>query len=173
MAAQPPLAELLRKVFAGDPLSAEDENLLRQIARRIIGLPDSVVNSTGTYMTHWPGAPEEELYWCMLMEDHPGISVPGDLKCFDILVGTYCEDSCCHLFDCDSTDYEVGLDFHYGAVEPGAIACGWFKRLPCPWTDSNYIYHVVSLFCVENPPCSNYGLTDGECPTVGEDPCGA
>lgn len=122
---------------------------------------------------------EEELYWCMLMQDHPGRGV-----CFDILVGKWCEREYKHRFDCDGggygANYEKAIDWHYtesvgGSIpEPAKYAQGWFKRMPAAWTDSGYVYVVVSLDCESDGVCApNHALP---CTKEGEygdgDPCG-
>lgn len=116
-------------------------------------------------------APASELFWCMLMEDHPG---PG--VCFDILIGTWCWEEYKFRFDCDApaSDYEVGIDRHYtesagGMIpEPAKYAQGWFKRMPAKWTDSGCVYVVVSLDCDSDGLCT----PDHDLPCeTGTDPC--
>lgn len=170
-----PLANLLSRVQSGDPLNVAEENILRYLASREIDLVNAISDSRGIRQA-FPPVPsaEGELYWGMLMESHPGISVPGSLKCFSIILAVYCEDEGADRFDCSTpaSEYEVAVDFHYGAPQPGSITVGWFKKRPFKWATSGFIYHVVSLGCSTNPPCSNYGLSGGECPDQSTDPCG-
>jgi hypothetical protein len=111
---------------------------------------------------------DDELYWCMLMEAHPGQNT-----CFDIIVGTWCPAEHKFRFDCDTleTDYETGIDFHYGVPYPTeAGARGWFKRMESTWTDSGYIYVCVSLDCESPGTCSTED-EDLPCLTPETDPC--
>jgi len=119
----------------------------------------------------------DRLYWCMLMEDHP-----GRYTCFDILIGQWCEEEYRFRFDCDaaSATYEVGVDLHHtvsagGQIpEPEKYAQGWFRKMPAAFTDSGYVYVVVSLDCDSDGICS--GASEGhDLPCVtgasATDPC--
>ena len=111
-------------------------------------------------------AGQDELYWCILMEAHPGQG-----QCFDLLVGTWCPSEHQFRFDCDAEEFETGIDFHYGVPypeEPGAR--GWFKRMPSAWTTSGYIYVCVSLGCESPGACDAVG-DDLPCLTLDGDPC--
>lgn len=176
MPGRPPRADQLGKVSAGDPIKANEENLLREMAKRHINLPDCLVDSTGVRQA----IPRDEaeigdLVWCRTMEDHPGRGT-----CFRVIEGVYCEDEGRHRFDCDTAteDQKVAIDWHYtesagGSIpEPDAGAQGWFKKMPYSWTTDGWIYHVVSLDCDSDGDCeTSHSLTDGECPPQASDPC--
>lgn len=135
---------------------------------------DEMTRSDTSEYVNWmmispSGVPE--LYWGMLMENHPGRG-----ECFDILLGQWCWEEYKYRFDCDaaSSEYEVGIDWHYtvsdgGSIpEPDQYAQGWFKRMPAKYTTSGYVYVVVSLDCDSDDDCA----TSHDLPCVtGTDPC--
>lgn len=153
--ARPTMANLLRRVASGERLSPDEENILRDLASRSIVLPNSITDSSGTRMAV-SREQEDPLVWAMLMENHPGNDI-----CFDIIIGEWNSETNTWEFDCQTTagDYEVGIDFHYGAPFPDIYACGWFKRMPSGTTDSGNIYHVVSLDCTSRGSCANLTTT--------------
>ncbi len=110
-------------------------------------------------------AGQDELYWCVLMQDHPGYGT-----CFNILVGTWCPDEGKYRFDCSSQEYEIGIDYQYDVPYPEAGARGWFKKLPCTQTDSGYIYQAVSLDCSSPGACGTESYSDS-LPCGSADPC--
>lgn len=171
MPGEPPLANLLKMVAAGEKLSAAEENLLRQLATRTVDLPDALVDSRGIRQARpAPDESEDELYWCILVEAHPGRG-----RCFNMLIGTWCPSEHKFRFDCDATEYEIGIDWHYGVPYPTeAGARGWFKRMTSNWTDSGYIYVCVSLDCESPGACDGDYDTGGDsipCLTPETDPC--
>lgn len=95
-------------------------------------------------------------YWCMLMEDHPGLD-----KCFKIIVGEWNPATNGWDFDCETpeNEWETGVDFHNGVPYPDEFACGWFQRQPSDTTASGYIYVVKSLDCTSRGECDNISAT--------------
>ncbi len=93
------------------------------------------------------------LYWCMLMEAHPGADT-----CFDIIVGDWDAEFNKWIFTCADTP-DIGVDFHYDAPLPEIYACGWFEKHPSDTTDSGWIYHVVSLDCTSRGACADLTAT--------------
>lgn len=167
MPGKPPLSPLLPDVAVGDSLSAAEENLLRHLATRTVDLPDAIVDSRGIRMAQaGAGATESTpvdpgLYWCILMEDHP-----GHATCFKINVGTWCPSEYKYRFACSTETYEWGIDFHYGVPYPTQYAKGWFKRELSDWTTSGYIYVAVSMDCESDGVCES-----GACQEAESDPC--
>lgn len=161
-----PGSDRLRDPNEGDPISAEQARIQNELLRRLVKLPDSITDSSGTRMVTRRSSSVDELYWCILMEAHPGRG-----KCFNIIVGTWCPVEHQFRFDCDAVAFETGIDFHYGVPYPIEIgARGWFKRMPSAWTDSGYIYVCVSLDC-ESPGECNEVDDDLPCGTPESDPC--
>ena len=161
-----PGSDRLRDPNEGDPISAEQARIQNELLRRFVKLPDSITDSSGTRMVTRRSSSVDELYWCILMEAHPGRGI-----CFSILVGTWCPMEHQFRFDCDAEEFETGIDFHYGVPypeEPGAR--GWFKRMPSAWTDSGYIYVCVSLDCESPGECGEEGDAL-PCGTPESDPC--
>ena len=167
MAGRHPLTKALGLVAPGESISAEQENILRRIATQQLDLVDCIQDSTGIRQARpTVSGSEDELYWCILMEAHPGQG-----QCFDLLVGTWCPVEHQFRFDCDAEEFETGIDFHYGVPypeEPGAR--GWFKRMPSAWTTSGYIYVCVSLDCESPGECGEEGDAL-PCGTPESDPC--
>lgn len=143
-----------------------DDQSIKRISRTVRGWERRLKNPRG-HRGRWQkhGTARDELFWCVLMEDHPGKG-----KCFDILIGTWCPAEGGYRFDCESVDYEVGIDYHTGVPYPGTGARGWFKRMPCSQTASGFIYLCVSLDCESPGVCGAEGLDD-ELPCISRDPC--
>lgn len=165
---KPPQSQNLTDPKEGDPISAEQASLQNEILRRELVIPNSVTDSIGTRQaSRRKGKPgiNSDLYWCMLMENHPGRG-----KCFDMVIGEWCSGEHKFRFDCDATEFETGIDWHYGVPYPDKYAQGWFQRMPSDWTDSGYIYVCVSLDCESDDDCAAHDLP---CDTPETDPCGA
>jgi hypothetical protein len=118
------------------------------------------------------GTSTGELFWCMLMDDHPGRGT-----CFDILLPTYCPKEAKFKFDCSapSSEYQLAIDWHYttsagGSIpEPNKYAQGWFTPWPLENNpDHDVIFHVVTLDCESDGSCANHGLP---CTDTEVDPC--
>lgn len=149
-------SESLRDPSPGDKITTELVRTQNEILRRGFQFPDSAVDSIGAraVVRRAPSSSSGSLYWCMLQSDHPGKD-----QCFNILVGEWDPATNGWTFDCSSTEFEKGVDFHNGAPLPEKYACGWFERKVSETTDSGYIYLVVSLDCTARESCGDQRAT--------------
>ena len=175
MPGKPPFSDGLRPVVPGEAIKADEENKIREIVSRSIDLPDSMSDSMGTRMATKSSSSPDELYWCMLMEAHPGRGV-----CFEVIVGVWCKREAKFRFDCSAVTQvlEKAIDWHFAAPEPDIGARGWFKKMPYYdplHPEYKWIYVCVSLDCESPGECDagteDDGLTDGKCPADGTTPC--
>jgi hypothetical protein len=98
-------------------------------------------------------SPSNELYWGMLMEDHPGeIGV-----CFKIILADWNSSTNGWDFDCDTPeeDWETAIDYYEGVPYPGQYTMGHFERRASDTTASGYIYVVVDLSCESHGSCES------------------
>lgn len=159
----------LRDPNEGDPISAEQARIQNELLRRFVKLPNSITDSSGTRMVArraGGGGVGGVLYWCMLMEDHPGRG-----KCFDLIIGQWCSSEHKYRFDCatDPSEYETGIDWYFGVPYPKKYAQGWFQRETSDWTTSGYIYVAVGLDCTSDDVCDpTHNLP---CDPPATDPC--
>lgn len=86
MQGKPPLSEGLRPVVVGEPIKADEENLLRQVASRIIDLPRSITDSMGVRQAPYVAPPGMQIIEVTHIT-HTGLSF--DMKDYGVCLGKY------------------------------------------------------------------------------------